>query len=177
LIDGEETFEIDIKNSQPLFLTKVIELNQTIVDKDEFEFYKLLTYGGNFYKFLQDKLHLKDKKTTKDLTYKVLFGKNYQNKYDKLYQSLFPSIYDFIKQFKKQMGDYRSLSYELQRTESEFLFNKVIKEIAINFPNTKLITCHDSLICKISDREKVTNIFNRLLIQEFHMDDKSITIS
>lgn len=177
LIDGEETFEIDIKNSQPLFLTKVIQSQEYIVDSGEFEFYKALTYGGNFYKFLQDKLSLKDKKTTKDLTYKVLFGKNYQNKYDKGFQSIFPSIYNFIKEFKKKNGDYRILSYELQRSESNFLFNKVIHEIMTNFPSIKVITCHDSLICKISDRDIVTEIFTSLLSQEFEMKHKSVTVS
>ena len=175
LIDGEETYEIDIKNSQPLFLTKLIEESQYQINVTEFEFYKLLAFSGTFYKFIQDKFSLKDKKTTKDLTYKVLFGKNYQNKYDKSFGTIFPSIYEFIKCFKKDRGDYRSLSYELQRSESNFLFNIVISKIYDTHPHIKIITCHDSIICKSSDKEVVNEIFNKLLIEHFDMVDKSHT--
>lgn len=167
LIDNEETVEIDIKNSQPLFLNKVLQENSNNVDALEKEFYMLLTYQGNFYKFIQDKFQIKDKKTVKDLTYKVLFGKNFKNKYDKIFSQLFPSIYEFIKVFKKNNGDYRVLSYELQKYESNFLFNKVIRKIISTDPSIRIITCHDSLICKKSDKQKVSEIFLELLQKEF----------
>jgi hypothetical protein len=167
LIDGEETFEIDIKNSQPLFLNKILFNSGEVIDQKEKEFYLFLTYHGKFYKFIQDRFGMKDKKTVKDMTYKVLFGKNYQNKYDKMFSQLFPSIYNFIKKFKRDKGDYRLLSYELQKHESNFLFNKVIKKIMTHHPEIKLLTCHDSLICKYSDREIVSDIFYDLLTKEF----------
>jgi hypothetical protein len=165
LIDGEETFEMDIKNSQPLFLNQI--LDDSIIFEEKI-FYRELTMNGNFYQFLQEKYSIKDKKTVKDLTYKVLFGKNYPNKYDKIFAEVFPTIYQFIKSYKKQKGDYRSLSYELQRNESNFLFNKVVLTLKNYFPEIKLISCHDSLICKISDRHRVSEIFNQLLNEEFN---------
>ena len=57
LIDGEETCEIDIKNSQPLFLTKLIyNSNHDLIFDDEFKLYVNLTLNGNFYKFLQENI-------------------------------------------------------------------------------------------------------------------------
>ena len=47
LINGEETTEIDIKNSQPLFLTKLIQsVGLDKVDPTEFELFKYLTING-----------------------------------------------------------------------------------------------------------------------------------
>jgi len=168
LIDGEETCEIDIKNSQPLFLNTILEYHAELIDPTEKKFYNFLTIEGKFYQFLQEKFQIKDKNVVKEITYKVLFGKNYQNKLDKIYSQLFPSIYAFIKKFKKDKGDYRSLSYELQKSESDFLFNKVIKRIMINNPEVKILTCHDSIICKKSDRDIVHSIFSDLLNKEFN---------
>jgi len=167
LIEGEETYEIDIKNSHPLFLNKVI--NQSNIEKDaEFEFFKFLTMNGKFYQYLQEKLQIKDKKIVKEITYKVFFGKNYRNKLDTQFQNIFPKIHEFIKLFKKTSGDYKSLSYELQKYESNFIFNKVVKEISENYPHIKIVTVHDSLICKKSDKQIVEDIFNSYLQEEFN---------
>jgi hypothetical protein len=167
LIEGEETYEIDVKNSHPLFLNKVLKGSN--IEKDaEFEFFKFLTMNGKFYQYLQEKLQIKDKKIVKEITYKVFFGKNYRNKLDTQFQNIFPKIHDFIKIFKKTSGDYKSLSYELQKYESNFIFNKVVKEISENYPNIKIVTVHDSLICKKSDKQIVEDIFNSYLQEEFN---------
>lgn len=168
LIEDEETFEIDIKNSQPLFLNLVMKDFSDDIDPTELEFYRYLTFEGNFYQFLKEKFQIKDKKIVKEITYKVLFGRNYPNKYDKMFSQLFPSIYAFIKKFKKQKGDYRTLSYELQKYESNFLFNKVVKSLNQHYPDVKLISCHDSLICKQSDKTIVSDTLGELLKEEFN---------
>lgn len=167
LIDGEETCEIDIKNSQPLFLNKLLNQNIEKIDADELKLFRNLTFYGGFYDYLQSKFNIQDKKTVKEITYKVLFGKNYSNKFDKKFSQIFPTIHSFIKEFKKMKGDYRVLSYELQNLESNFLFNKVIKHIIKTDPEIKIITCHDSLICKESDYETVFQIFKTHLDSEF----------
>jgi hypothetical protein len=47
LIDGEETCELDINNSQPLFLTKLIaDSKSKWVNAEEFELFKQLTIKG-----------------------------------------------------------------------------------------------------------------------------------
>lgn len=171
LIDDEETVEIDIKNSQPLFLSKLIEENDIfIVNEDELNLFKKLTVNGNFYQYLIDNSPEKvNKKQIKEVVYKVLFGKNYKNKSDELFKSLFPTIYSFIKSYKKEMGSYKHLSYSLQRAESNLIFNKIIKKIIRIYPEIKVVTVHDSIICSKKYKDVVEIIFNTMINEEFNI--------
>lgn len=168
LIDGEETSELDVKNSQPLFLCKLIQENEIVlVDKDEFYLYRYLTTTGVFYNYISDNSDLKDKSKVKEMIYKVLFGKNYNSKGDLLFKKLFPTIYNFIKVYKRECGDYRSMAYELQRAESDLIYNTIIKEITLIYPDIRLVTVHDSIICQKKYKDIVENVFNSKLNLEF----------
>jgi hypothetical protein len=169
LIDGEETCEIDIPNSQPLFLYKLIKDNDIFIVKDEeLELFRILTASGKFYQYLLDNCGSQmSRKEIKEVVYKVLFGRNYKNNADNLFKKLFPTIHTFIKSYKKEMGDYRMLSYNLQRAESNLIFNRIIKTIMELDPNIKLITVHDSIICARKHKEAVEIVFNTLLKDEF----------
>lgn len=169
LIDNEETCEIDIPNSQPLFLYKLIKDNDIFIVKDEeLELFKILTSNGKFYQYLLDNCGTQmSRKEIKEVVYKVLFGRNYKNNADNLFKKLFPTIHTFIKSYKKEMGDYRMLSYNLQRAESNLIFNRIIKTIMELDHSIKLITVHDSIICAKKHRDVVEIIFNTLLKDEF----------
>jgi hypothetical protein len=173
LIDGEETCEIDIKNSQPLFLCRLIEDTQTSwVKKEEFEFFKSLTLNGTYYEFMMTSLNVKDRKLVKEMTYKVLFGRNSSNsKIDKQFASIFPTIHNFIKLYKKDSGDYKSLSYDLQRAESRLIYNKVIKKMMVLYPDIKVITVHDSIVYPKKYKDEVSNLFNSEIQKEFGLVD------
>ena len=169
LIDGKQTCEIDIKNSQPLFLTKLIEDSHTKwVNDDELQLFKFLTTSGKYYQYLMTELGISNKGEAKELTYKVLFGRNAKNsKSDALFSSVFPTIHNFIKLYKKEMGDYKVLAYELQKAESNLIFNKIIRQIMTLYPEIKMVTVHDSIIVPIDDRDRVSAIFNSKLYEEF----------
>lgn len=169
LIDGEETCEIDIDNSQPLFLTKLIQDSGTNwVKKDEFDLFKYLTIEGKYYQYLMNELKIKNKSDTKYLTYKVLFGRNNANSVsDKKFSKLFPTIYNFIKLYKKENDDYKIIAYELQRAESNLIFNKIVKQIYLSNPDIKLVTVHDSIIVARRHKEEVSSIFYSKLYEEF----------
>jgi len=171
LIDGEETHEIDIKNSQPLFLCKLIHDSETAwVNKDEFEFFKGLVINGNFYQYLMQITGEKQKDVVKELTYKVLFGHNRANsKADKVFMSVFPTIYNFIKLYKKEWGNHKILAHDLQRAESKLIFNKIIKKIMILYPDIKLITVHDSIVFPKKWKSEITSIFEYELGREFDL--------
>ena len=171
LINGEETYEIDINNSQPLFLTKIITDTDTKwVKEEEFELFKYLTLNGRYYQYVMDYLKTTDKGAVKEMTYKVLFGKNASNsKADKVFQELFPSIHYFIKLYKREHKDYKILAYELQRAESNLIFNKIIKEIMIYYPEIKMVTVHDSIIIPRKYKDPVESIFNAKLFEEFNI--------
>lgn len=172
LIDGLETCEIDIQNSQPLFLSKLInKSNSKWVDLEELSIFTQLTLTGKYYQYLMDMLKEPNKKKVKELTYKVLFGRNMGNsKADKSFKSLFPTIHKFIKLYKSEKGDYRILAYDLQKAESNLVFNKIIKNIMISFPEVKIVTIHDSLLIPRLYRDKVNHIFETELKKEFNIN-------
>ena len=169
LIDGEETCEMDINNSQPLFLSKLIKDSKTRwVREDEFRLFSLLVQGGNYYQYLIDNLELSNKSQAKEITYKVLFGQNRINsKSDKLFIKLFPSIHNFIKLYKKENSDYRVLAYDLQKSESNLVFNNIIKEIMELNSDIKVITVHDSIIVQKKWKDIVSKVFFDQIFQHF----------
>lgn len=171
MIDDEETCEIDIQNSQPLFLSKLIkESNSKWVKEDEFELFKELTTNGYYYQYVMEKTGEPDKKRVKEMTYKVLFGRNMANsKADKFFRILFPTIHNFIKLYKKEHGDYKILAYDLQKAESNLIFNKMIKNIMNLHPEIKVITIHDSIVVQKKYRDIVNNIFQIEISKEFNL--------
>lgn len=169
LIDDEETCEIDIQNSQPLFLTKLIDTN--MVDQKEFELFRHLTTTGTYYQYVMSQLDENDKKKVKEMTYKVLFGRNIgSSKVDKQFKKLFPTIHQFIKTYKKENGDYRVLAYDLQKAESNLIFNTVIKKVMKFYPEIKMITIHDSIVIPKKYRDEVNQIFEIELKREFNIN-------
>jgi hypothetical protein len=170
LIDGEETCEIDIKNSQPLFLAKLIkDIETKWVKEDEYNLFYTLTSSGKYYDYILNNSSLESKKDAKQATYKVLFGRNYKNsKADKIFSNLFPSIHHFIKLYKKDKGNYKTLAYGLQKSESNLIFNKIVKDIIEKYPEIRLITVHDSIIIPKRYRKQVSDIFNEKLKEEFN---------
>lgn len=174
LIDDEETCEIDIPNSQPLFLYKLISENDiNIVNKKELERFKELTITGKFYKYCINNNNIK-KKEMKEIIYKVFFGKNFKNEQNNFFEKLFPTIHRFIKEYKSTYSNYRMLAYDLQKMESNLIFNKVIKKIMQVNPSIKIITVHDSIICNVKYKDEVKSIFNAILNDEF--DSKEFNI-
>lgn len=171
LIDGEETCEIDISNSQPLFLCKLIQDSHTNwVNKEEFEFFRTLVINGTFYQYVMQVIGEKDRNKVKEMTYKVLFGHNRINsKSDKLFSQMFPTIHYFIKLYKKEWGNHKIVAHDLQRAESNLIYNKIIKKVMILHPEIKIITVHDSIIFAKKYRQIVQSIFDYELSNEFNL--------
>ena len=163
-IDGEEIEEIDIRNSQPLFLAILIEKYNDLlncVDPGEYEFFKDLVVNGKFYDYYMENVNIKNKKEAKKSVYKVLFGRNLDDDENYNFKNLFPTVHDFILIYKEHFEDYKALAYELQRSESNFLFNSIIREIMEYNPEIKLFTVHDSISYSKRYSEDVNRIFNR----------------
>jgi hypothetical protein len=171
LIDGEETCEIDITNSQPLFLSKLIRDSGTSwVKDDEFEIFRELTLSGNYYQYMMNVLGVKNRNEVKELTYKVLFGRNIaSSKADIGFRKAFPTIHNFIKLYKKDNGNYKTMAYDLQKAESNLIFNRIIKRVMRLHPEIKMITVHDSIVFPKKYREIVNSIFEQELESEFNL--------
>ncbi len=159
-IDGEETFEIDINNSQPFFLSKLIlSMGSNWIDPDEMSLFSELVDSGSYYQFIMDRLDL-SKENSKNLTYKVLFGRNRRTSpSDIMFRSLFPTIHKFIVLYKNDYSDYRVLSHHLQRMESDIIFNKIIRRIIDINPDIHVVTIHDSIIVSKKWETIVSSVF------------------
>jgi hypothetical protein len=178
-IDGEQLIELDIKNSQPLFLTSIIEqysLEEIDIDTDEYDRFKELTIDGNLYDYFIEELNLSSKKMAKMLIYKVLFGKNFEDEQNKKFKKLFPTIHNFIVSYKKISGDYKTMAYILQRKESNLVFNMIIQEIIEKYPYIKLFTIHDSISFPIKYKKEISEIFYDKLKEFFSFSENNIVI-
>jgi hypothetical protein len=169
LIDGQNTAEIDINNSQPLFLFKLIKESGTRwVNTNELDLFRELVTKGVYYQYIMNNSQISDRNEAKKLTYKVFFGKNFKScKYSNIFSSLFPTIFNYIKLYKKEKKNYKSLAYSLQRMESDFIFNKIIKRIMLFDENIKVITIHDSIIVQSKWKKLLESIMNDEMSKNF----------
>ncbi len=117
-----------------------------------------------------DAIGISDRNLVKEMTYKVLFGRNGVNsKADKIFSSLFPTIHNFIKLYKKENGDYKILAYELQKAESSLIYNKIIRQVMNLYPEVRLVTVHDSIIIQKKYKDSIWAIFQTKLFEEFEL--------
>ena len=125
---------------------------------------------GKFYDYIVQNSEVK-KGSVKELVYRVLFGHNRSNsKADLVFKSLFPTIHHFIKLYKQEFGNYKVLAHQLQRAESDLIYNKIVKKIMSSQPEIKIITIHDSLIFASRWRSVVERIFYAELSSELDLN-------
>jgi len=166
-IDGEELIEIDLPNSQPYFFA--VYLKKEIGEhnfNDEIRTFMEVVKNGLIYDQILETYPevLSSRKEAKILMYKVLFGRNTDKRLEnRLFKKMYPSVYDYIKEYKYLSDDYKSLSHQLQKIESDFIFNKCVKTIKNKFPHIKLFTIHDSIVFPIKYKEEVSIIFRNFL--------------
>ena len=161
-IDNEMLDEIDISNSQPLFFGVLLKKELPHINGDTKKYFDLVKTGLLYDDIIKNS-SLKTKSEAKELIYKVLFGNNVKTnkKMNKIFRDLYPSVYEYILEFKEIKKNYKELSHELQKMESEFIFNIVIKEIYETYPNISLFTVHDSIIIPKSYYDRVKVIYDK----------------
>jgi hypothetical protein len=164
--DGLETDEVDISNSQPLFLILLMKEKMTtseLITPDVSKYIELVQ-NGLVYEELIDNCNIENRNEAKIMMYKVLFGKNgHSSKYNICFRRIFPTVYDFIKKYKEDSKDYKVLSHDLQLKESNFIYNKVVKHIMEVNPEIPLFTVHDSIVFPVKYKKIVKDIFNYYL--------------
>lgn len=160
-INNEMIAEVDINNSQPLFFAVMLKKALPEINGDTKKYFELVKKGLIY----EDIMHhsILTRNESKEMIYKVLFGDNTRanKKVNKIFQSLYPSVYEYILEFKEQKKNYKELSHELQKMESEFIFNDVVKEIFETYPEIVLFTVHDSIIFPKSYEERIKVIYDK----------------
>jgi len=161
-IDGEEVCELDIKNSQPFFLSLLMKKYKADwKELPDVERYFFTVNNGIIYDDIVEKVDsIKTRNDAKLLVYKVLFGKNGDfKKTSKIFKEIYPNILKFIQNYKENKGDHKVMSHELQRIESDFIFNNVINKIKKKNSKIRIITVHDSIIFPCKYEKEVSKIF------------------
>lgn len=168
---GENIIQVDIRNSQPLFL--YLLMKDFFIREEEMNKYKDVVTNIGFYEFFSEKLKFKlNKENRKDFKQKifsgVLFDRNRSKltKYEDVFKKEFPSIFHVIRNMKSV--EYEKVSINLQKTESKFIFycvEKIAQEKKI-----PMFTIHDS-ICTTEGNEELVK---KIILEEFY---KLYTIS
>ncbi len=144
LLDGKTCAEIDIRNSQPFFMTTLYPSRSN----EAVRFAKVVS-EGRFYESLNaasgnpfadcDRLKLKEAIFTE-----ILFGRRWAT--SRLWQGfldLFPEMARIVATLKSR--DYRSLAVELQRREARLMIQTVVPRLSSSLPGVPFLTVHDSL--------------------------------
>lgn len=150
-----EIRELDITNSQPFFLY-ILMRDSGFAEFDGFDV-DVLT--GNIYEKLRE-VSGKTRKEVKVNVYSVLFGRNMTKDYwNVLFGELYPNVYKWIKEYKKKNKSYKVIAQDLQRIESDFIFNNLIPNVLTEHRELPIITIHDSIIIPEYAYDSVKTIF------------------
>lgn len=175
-IGGKRLAQVDIANSQPLFLGMVMKSNAT-VEPEELAKYSKIVCSGRFYKYLAAKMPGKNidlnipdvkKKFKKSIFAGILFDKNRNklSKYEVLFQKEFPTIFAAIRVIKSK--NYKAMAIILQKMESHFIFNAVaVIDREIGKGKAPLLTIHDSIVSTLEYIDEVEEIMGNLFQKEF----------
>ncbi len=162
-INNEILTELDITNSQPLFFAILLKKEVPSINGDTRRYFDLVKNGLIYDDIIQNST-IKTRKSAKELMYKVLFGDNEEcKKENRIFKTLYPSAHEYIVEFKTEKKNYRLLSHQLQRMESEFIFDTVVAEIIKEYPNMIFFTVHDSICFPKSYKNRIKKIFDKHL--------------
>lgn len=176
-VEDSSLCEIDIVNSQPFFFGVILcayMRDQTLPSFNshhplpydvtsnplDVQRYLELVQGGELYEYLAEKfqISLEDRRLFKvKLFSEIFFCKNaWKTKYGELFKVEFPTVYSVIRKLKEK--DYTALSKHLQKVESSFIINKVVRR-CMNIDEEMFVgTIHDSLLVQPANAELVEQV-------------------
>jgi len=149
--------QIDLSNSQFCFLSQLLKKELNTPDSQLFQ---ILSISGSLYSYVSDRLEIGDYKKTKRLMFSLLFSSNLFKSVEKnKLKELFPTVINWIDDFKRNNG-YKSFSIELQKLESNFFIDNLLKRIKKQ--GLFCLTKHDSLIIRRHDYVPIVTIINHI---------------
>ncbi len=169
-IDGQPIGEMDVKSSQPFFLSQVMKRDPLLFDIEEVKrFINILEDDSQdiylmfvhkypeYFTYKNEKLN---RNKSKLLVIKSLFNrKKNKTKYKEIFKKEFPFIFDYMNNYK--YDSLQELWLSLQRMESQFIFNRVYMSIIKQIPEIKIITVHDSICYPIKYHDTVKVIWDK----------------
>lgn len=158
-IDGMEIDCLDIKSSQPFFLTQIIKENYSFSNPEINEFIDIVE-NHDLYNYFKDncKSLNNDRDKAKKMVIMTLFDDKYTlTKYKRIFKTYFPEIFKFIETYQSKY--HEPLWMTLQRNESLFIYNSVYRSIINAIPDIKLLTVHDSIYFPKQNKKQIEVIW------------------
>ncbi|WP_164102242.1 hypothetical protein [Candidatus Laterigemmans baculatus] len=184
-LEGRQLVNIDIANSQPLFLcvlmgryrgdlvshcevgkkSEDLDLVASLLTEPDVREYARLCQNGRIYEELADGKVGSRREVKESFFAEVLFGDTRGKRGSRQLREFtrrFPTVRMVIDEVKRR--DYRHLAHTLQRVESGFVLHRVCKRLADEHPGVPLFTIHDSIMTLPG----FVNIVRDVLIEEFN---------
>lgn len=152
-VDGEpDTLgEIDIKNSQPLFLGLAAKRRGA-----EDHRYLQLCEAGEIYDHLAHRLGILRESAKLEMV-KFLYAKNgYRSTAKALFEREFPAVAAFVRKAKEK--DHKRLSRLMQEAERRFVIDGVCERLRRKRKEMFVTTIHDALLARKSDCDLVVAV-------------------
>ena len=194
-LEREELINIDLSNSQLIILSYLIKTNQLdkyITQNVESKLapvymsvnkvgikhnirpkylnYKTLrnfvefTENGTIYNYISDKLGFNDRDRAKKAMFEILFSSHkYRSTAKTAFGQLFPVLKFITDEYKKEHGK-NQLAILLQKTESRIFIDGILTKLLQE--GFKVLTKHDSVLCKKSDAKAVYEFVSEFLTKE-----------
>jgi len=169
--NGEKLSQCDLKNSQLVFL--YLLMKDYHINPEELERFKYIVCEYGFYEFFAEKLNVNlTEETRKEFKVSVfehlLFGANKLKltELEKVFKKEFPDIFYAMKFIKNE--NYNTLSIELQRKESEFIFD-CVRKLSKRIP---LLTIHDSICTTIGNEKIVSDLIRKEFKEKYNITVK-----
>jgi len=146
-------YYLDYSNFQPFLFNKILNEKYPHDKPVDVSNYIKLTSEGRFYAevkrlFEAEELEIKDHDNFKIDFFARVFFSSEKRKYEyrSIFEKHFPNVSATITEAKQ--GNYKSLSIQLQRLESEIVINTILREIAEQHPKAFVLPIHDAIICQ-----------------------------
>ena len=139
-VNGQPLAEIDIKNSQPLFLGKLLKERGVVGCEKYIEICQ-----QDLYAYIAAKAGVTRAEAKVAIIETVFFARlGARHAIKTLFKQEFPEVWRFIEGVKKK--DFRKLARLLQRTEAQFVIYTVCERIRKENPGMFVATIHDSIL-------------------------------
>jgi hypothetical protein len=161
-------YNVDITNSQPLMLSRLLLATQHKHFLDTKRYIDLTT-NGKIYEYILEKLpetffedddFEKKRKKVKQQFFKLFYNNPKYQKLDDVFFTAFctefPNVYNFILDQKE--NDYKQFSINMQKAESDLMIQTIYRRIMNERPDIMALTIHDSVVTSESEIGYVQDI-------------------
>jgi hypothetical protein len=146
ICDENCLLEIDLRNAQPTFLSKL--LKEQGLDSLDFLSFEQLTSRGKLYEFFAEQFNM-SRDESKLIMFEVFFTSHrYSSPYKDKFKEHFPTVSNWIYNYKKEFGK-NALSIKLQSIESNLFIDQIYKPLLEK--GIPVFTKHDSISCFLED--------------------------